>query len=310
MTFAALAARLMVYFSPEERSIPDDSNYPGRNAAVLGVINGALQELYGESGPWPRKRSSGTWLNAPESVSIAVTNGSTAAVIDSGDWKAWFAGCSIAISGSTIDNRIMNDTAAALALKFPHDGPTGTVTATVYHDSIVLPSDVAKVLEPVRIQGLRMSPMTNAGEGLTSRAVDDYSFRRKTLDVVQTPGRILTRLARPAGYYVDSWLASASANPRYRMLLSTAPAEAMFVEYEATLTAPIGTALNSDAIPVPLDYVDSLLFPLACQRLTGTAFFRNESAKDEIARSFQEAKALIKSLKPRTRTSTRVRPTH
>jgi hypothetical protein len=311
MTFLQLAPRLLTYFAPEEREIPDSSTYPGRNADVLGAINGALQELYGESGPWTRNRDAGTWLNAPAtSVPITVTNGSATASISSGAWKAWFAGCTIAIDGSTIDNRIMNADSSAIVLKFPHDGPTGTTTATIYHDSIAVPTDVAKVLEPVRIQGLRMSPMGNAGDGLTSRSVDDYSFRRKTLDVVQTPGRIATRLARPAGYYTDTWLPSASAMPQIRLYLSTAPAESMQVEYKAVLVAPLGAALNTDPIPVPLDYVESLLLPIARQRLTASDFFRSESAKPEIQRAFGVAMKLLETLKPRTRRSMRVRPTH
>jgi len=307
MTFSALAARLMIYFSPEERSIPDSGTYPGRNADVLGAINGALQELFGEGKPWIRKADLGAWLNAPTTITIAVTNGATAATITG--WQAWFAGCTIAIDGGTIDNRITN-ASSTVELKFPHDGPTGTVSATVYQDSLTIPDTVARVLEPVRVQGLRIHPMTNAGAGVTYRSSEDYGFRPTALNAAYIPGRMASRVARPTGYYVDTWMPSATATPLIRMALSTAPQEAMQVEYSATLKAPIGTALNSDVIPVPLDYVDSLLWPIARQRLTGSEFFRNESAKEEIGRAYKEAMSLLDSLKPRTRSGNTIRPTH
>lgn len=58
--------------------------------------------------------------------------------------------------------------------------------------------------------------------------------------------------------------------------------------------------LNStDLLPVPLQFIQSLYFPIARQRLSGCPFFRADGALlQETARAYQEALALLESLNP------------
>lgn len=130
MTINEAATRLLAYFSPEERSIPDSATYPGRNAAVIGALNGALQHLFAKGGPWLRKDERGALLNAPAEITLSVTHGSASATVSAG-WEDWMSGCSIVIDGHTADNQIrsLSNSGRASATINP-DGTNNTMILT------------------------------------------------------------------------------------------------------------------------------------------------------------------------------------
>lgn len=100
---------LFTYFSPEERSIPDNATYPGRNAAVRKAMNDALQDLLSKGKPWCRSEERGTLINAPVNLSVKVTQGSPVAEIPESEWRSWFRGCTLAIEGVSHDNQVKSD---------------------------------------------------------------------------------------------------------------------------------------------------------------------------------------------------------
>lgn len=100
---------LLTYFSPEERSIPDNATYPGRNAAVRKAMNDALQDLFSKGKPWCRSEERGTLINAPVNLSVKVTQGSPVAEIPESEWRSWFRGCTLAIEGVSHDNQVKSD---------------------------------------------------------------------------------------------------------------------------------------------------------------------------------------------------------
>ncbi|MEY4952587.1 MAG: hypothetical protein RL299_1011, partial [Pseudomonadota bacterium] len=132
MTIHDLAKKLLTHFSPEERSIPDNPLYPGRNDAVKDAINAALQELFGEAGPWVRKAPQGAYVHGPTSVTIAVTEGSAAGIIPSNEWQDWFAGCAIVINGASVDNRILTAQTAGNFSASVTINPTGDDNTIVF----------------------------------------------------------------------------------------------------------------------------------------------------------------------------------
>jgi len=306
MTVHEIASLLLLHFAPEERSIPDAQDYPGRNAAVLQSINGALQELFGEASPWVRHDEFGVVLHAPTSVSIAVMNGSTAAEISADDWQEWFAGCTLVIEGATIDNQIRN-ASRQVRLKYPHDGSTGTVLATVYHDSVTLDPGVQKLVEPVRVAGRQIHPVPSVSTLGRTPAAEDFGFRPQSA----TPpvARVSQTAGTPSAYAVETWIPDVKSSPAPRMQLWPAPAAQVFIDYRAMLAAPVlNSIVSSDTLPIPLQYVDSIFLPLARKRLTACPFFRDISGADEIARASSEAKSLLNSLNPRTRSGARIVP--
>jgi hypothetical protein len=307
MTIAAIAAQLLTYFSPEERNVPDSATYPGRNAAVALAMNGALQELYGNASPWVRFDDRGVLINAPTTVTLAVTQGSTAATVTG--WADWMAGCSIIISGSAIDNRIRNDSANAV-LKYPCDVATGNVSATVYHDCITLDTDLMEVVKPVRLDRMPLSPIVSGDAPVfTSEASEeDYGFHRRTVPTV-APARVVDVLGTPLGYAVETWSKDAASAPRTRLLLKPAPAGQHHLDYKAMLAPPVViTDLAATAfLPVPLQWIQSIFFPMARQRLSGSPFYRPDAAQvEEIARAHGEALRLLDSLNPRKNAGTKL----
>lgn len=308
MTIAALASQLLTYFSPEERSVPDSVTYPGRNAAVAMAMNGALQELFGNASPWVRFDDRGALIENPTPVTLAVTRGSSAATVTG--WADWMAGCSIIISGSAIDNRIRNDAANAV-LKYPCDVPSGSVSATVYHDCITLPADVMEAVKPVRFNRIPLSPIVSSDAPLFTgeASEEDYGFHRRTTPAVM-PARLVDVIGSPLGYAIETWSKDAESSPRTRMFLKPAPATGGHLDYKAMLAPPvvISDLAATTVLPIPLQWVQSLFFPIARQRLSGCPFYRPDAAQaEEIARAYREAITLLESLNPRKTGGTKLR---
>lgn len=308
MNVAAVATQLLTYFSPEERSVPDSVNYPGRNAAVALAMNGALQELFGEASPWVRYDERGMLLNAPTPVTISVTQGSTDATISAG-WQSWMAGCSIVIANSAFDNAIRNDS-SSVVLKIPHDGPTGSVSAMVYHDALTLPADVMRVHGPVQAFNRTIGPLVSGEFPFVGRGEEDFGFHRRLADPPD-PLRVAERAAQPLGYAIETWSKDAVTAPRIRMLLQPSPDRAGMLTYRAMLAPPlvVSDLTSTVAIPVPLGFVQSVFFPVALQRLSASSFFRSDGAgmSAEIERAYQAAMGLLKKTNPRTSAGTSLR---
>jgi hypothetical protein len=307
MTIADIAARLLTHFTPEERSIPDSATYPGRNAAILGAINGALQEMFDSSSLWIRQAKRGAILQAPATVNIALTNGSTAGVIDNADWKDWFAGCTLIVSGSGYDNRITN-AERNVVLMLPHEGATGTVPCTIYHDSISLGTDVLGVLSPVRIDRRDIFPSETL-DAFTSRSSEkDFGFSRQYSGNRIAPQASSTA-GRPLTYDVVSWSPSSTTAPASRLRLYPAPDKAYSLDYEAKLLPPAITNIAStDTLPVPHQWIDSIFLPIAEKRLSASPFWAGLLGRDALAANYSQALELLRSASPRKQRGITLRP--
>ena len=298
MTINAIAARLLTHFSPEEREIPDSVIYPGRNAAILGAINGAMQEMFDSSSLWIRQAKRGSILKAPATVNIALTNGSTAGVIDLADWQDWFAGCTLIVSGSSYDNRITN-AERNVVLMLPHEGATGTVPCTIYHDSVSLATDVMGVLSPVRIDRRDIFPSETL-DAFTSRSSEkDFGFSRQYSGNRVAPQASSTA-GRPLTYDVVSWSPSSTTAPASRIRLYPAPDKAYSMDYEVKLLPPAVTSLTStDTLPVPHQWIDSIFLPIAEKRLSASPFWAGVIGRDALAANYTQALELLRSASPR-----------
>lgn len=295
MTIESLATQLFTDFSPEERNVPDVAPYHGRNAAVLSAINSAMQELFGEGSPWLRYDEKGVVVKPATVVTIAVTNGSDAATITG--WESWMAGCTLQIVGSSVDNQIRN-AANPVALKFPYDGTTGTKSATVYHNSITVPDTVLHVLDPVRFNSRKLTASVTSELPLGIRRDDDFGFDGR-FQSIPDPQRIDATLGTPVAYCVETWSPSDSSAPSARMRLLPATGEGGFLDYRVMLAPPTITDITSqDTLPVPQQFTQSILYPIARKHLSGCPFFRSSSAADEINRSYQEARRMLDKLSP------------
>jgi hypothetical protein len=299
MNVNALATQLLTLFSPEERSIPDHADYPGRNGAVLLAMNGALQEIFGKASPWVRYDERGAVLRAPVTdVEITVTNGGTAATISAGTWQDWFSGCQIRIDGAAVENRIRNNS-RAVSLKFPHDGPSGITTATVWHTSLDLGADVMEVTGGVLVNGREIFPVPSLRAGRAGE--EDFGFGGSRAEPVGTV------TGEACGYLLETWCPSANAAPALRLRLTAAPRVQSFLEYSALTVPLVVTDLASlDTLPIPLQFVQSIFYPVARQRLTACEFYRGGGNAEEIGRSYQAAMKALADLHPRKQSGIRL----
>lgn len=294
MTLAIAITRLLVYFSPEERSNPDSGTYPGRVATVIGAINGALQEYYGTGKSWKRRETRGAILNAPATVNVTVTHGDTAITFDA--WQDWFSGCTIAISGSTIDHTIDSEE----DLRVPFDGEDGTYSATVLHDSVDLAADVQSVLKPVRLaDGPPLYPVNTPEQLVLGRTRERDYGRHLHIPLIPASIRKSQSTGIPQFYYVDNYHADSYANPVWRLMLSPAPSKAMVVHYRARLSLPVFTDDEDDQeknLPVPNDHAESIILPIATMRLMAAPFYLHGPHDDEIRRQAALAKTELLAL--------------
>ena len=295
MTVNAAALRLLAYFSPEERSIPDSASYPGCNAAVAGAINGAFQRLFAGSGPWVRKDSRAALIYAPTAVTVAVTNGSTSATVTG--WASWMAGCLIVIDGDETENRIKNDSASAV-LKIPFGGTTGTKTATVYCDTVTVGEDVLEVHEPITFKGDRLTPLPSTGTPGSLVTVNDFGTPAFVNFAASNNG-LVASAGTPRFFSVDTWTKDSVTPSGQRISLSPVPDAAGVIEYETTLQAPCVSDLSrSTDLPIPLNLADSVFLPIATMMLFDSPFFRGVAVPQAITSKYQEALATIAKLNP------------
>lgn len=282
MNITAAAARLLSNFSPEERAIPDNPIYPGRNAAVQAALNSALQDLFAKGKPWVRTDKRGAVLNAPTTVTIAVTNGSTAGTITG--WASWMAGCSIVIDGAAVDNEIRNASASAV-LRYPYSGTTGTKTALVYHDSITMGDDVLELHGEIRVDNRTLHLMTGPAAFAAIGATEDFGFPQTIADA-----RIGVTAGLSIGYEVETWSPDGATAPVIRVRLYPAPAQAGFMSYSAMLVPPSVTDISSaGTLPIPYQFMESIFLPIATKKLRTCPFWRAATADQQIEDDYNNA---------------------
>ncbi len=296
MTVYEIAKRLLTNFSPEEREIPDNDNYPGRNAAVLEAINGALQELFGKGGPWVRDDDAGDSIYPPTAVTVAVTSGSKSATITG--WQSWMAGCTIAIDGAEVDNEIKNASATA-ALKYPYTGTTGTKAATVYHTSVTAADDVLEIVEPVRLDRRPLAPTASPYHQSVLTSYDDYgAFPGSQTPMIEVE-KVTASAGIPTSFYVHTWVPDADTPSRIRMKLTPAPASGGMLDYRVMLAPPVVTDLEAETtLPIPLGFTESIFMPIATMNLMGTSFFRSMGIPAAVQKKYDTALELLAGSNP------------
>lgn len=307
MTVNELALLLLADFSPEERAIPDAADYPGRNAWVKSSINGAIQEYWEKTGATTREDEVGGIIYAPTTVTIAVTEGSSDATIAT-EYAPWMAGCSIVIVGHDIDNQIRNaeTNGTGAVLKYPYGGTTGTVAALVYHDSLIIRNDVMQVLKPVRVDRQEIMPIANPGN-FGTRVYGDFGRNQHTY-LIPLNSRVADTVGTICGYKVETYSPTVTGEPLNRMKLAPAPAYAGIIDYMAKLKpAPIVSLASSSTLPIPNQFVESILFPMARKRLSTCPFFSNLGAVAGIESAYQTALIDAAAMIPQGDTDRRMR---
>lgn len=299
------AENLLTYFPPEEREVPDHENYPGRNAAVRKAMNEAFQDLFGKGKPWVREDDRGFVVNPPATVTIAVTNGSKAGTITG--WQSWMTGCTIVIAGAGVDNQIRN-AAAAVTLKFPYSGPTGSHSATVYHDSIDVGTDVLEITGEVKLDRVPLAPMSKDTPRLLGRSNEDFGYHRHGYSTPAAPD-VAATAGRPLGYSMETWSPDGTTAPVSRMRIYPAPASGGFLEFPVMLVPPrVDDISTDDTLPIPFQFIESIFQPIAVKKLRSCPFWRGIVAEADINEAYQNALALLDTGNPDKSNPVRLHP--
>lgn len=272
----------------------------GQRRSLISIITAALQVCYARA-PEAFAGQVGAIIAPPTTCTITAINGSPMVTITGYPYDA--RGRSLQVGGQYYQVAIT--AVGATELVEPWPGTTGNFPATIYGDAIEIVSTFHHLLGDVMVQG--SGPLFAAPDRMTflnirdGTTTGDYGMRGA---VARSPNSPNT----PEAYWVEeAYLATGTK--RYIRLAPFPRSSARMnytVEYKPR---EISVADLSDAtvvLPVPGDFVDSIFVPIVLQRWTGSPWFRNESAKSEIARQFKEALQLLAGWSPQDNREIRI----
>jgi hypothetical protein len=269
MKTIALASRLMRDL--KEKSLADLT--ADTRLELVDAINFAGQKLHSLAPPHSKQVIASFSSPAPQTVSLGVTQGSTEITGYNFPESDFYR--TIRIDGDAVDNQI-NGTNSLL---HPYIGATGTVSAIIYGDAILVPSTIEEIVSDLHIIDTR------------TRVTQDFSKTIGSLDYGrnQAPQK---RIGRP-----DRWWPEAKAenqNPPVPSIirLNTLPDVAYRIQADAT-KAPLRVTFldlldNESEVALRDEHIEAYLIPIARGHLTKSSMWANQEEKAE-ARSEQKA---------------------
>lgn len=306
ITVKQVAMQLLKYIgirqlAPEDQSSQLESVQPGDLDEVASAITGAMQEVFFSAPEEIREQRSGSALRAPLNTTATATQYSTTISALSG-YASWMNGCTIRLAGDDQDNELVN----ATTLATPYMGATGTgIQATIYNDCINLDPTVDHVKGPVELPN--QAPLYPANDRLNFLQwlgvplITDTSGRAYGSPFFYFYKRTVSR---PRAWFCEGYYDSAQGFYQKRLRIGPMPDTTYPVAYRVALSPPRYSAADIDngdhttdpgtLIPVPNSWVESILIPVAKQRFTCHPAFKNESAKQEIARQYKAALDIIR----------------
>jgi hypothetical protein len=271
---------------------------------VLGVMNSGLQEYFELSPTEVREDNLGAYLNAPTSVTLSVTNGSTTISSFTG-YASWMLGCTIRLFGDTQDNEVTSSTQLAR----PFMGSTSSsVAATVFGDAVQLDGTVGKVMDPVSVPNqIPLWPCTNrmdfcrmAGYPIVTNT-DGTAYGYPFFWLVQKS------ISRPLVWYLESaYLANQSYVPR-RIRVAPMPDQAYSLSYKAAMNALRLQPTDIDngdhvtdpgtLLPIVDTDVESILMRICAKGMTMLPTFKNAAAAQGIEDAYKRAVSTMQNIR-------------
>lgn len=238
---------------------------------IANDITATLQQVY-TSAPAIYKSRLSALLPGPKTITVSVTKGSTA--FTTGD--TYTVGSTIRITGDDVFNEIVDTE----TLMLPFKGPTGSVSATVWHDSIPLPVTVSRVSDSVMVNETPIMWMEDArGQFIAGRQ------RREA--------------GTPMVYWVESMFADQTPNLKIRVFPMPDRDVTFAAEVENLPPVIEPDDIGDDdedpdpgtTIPVQNQYTHSIVRPIFLVKWASGPWYRREA---DNLRSLKEdeAKAL------------------
>jgi hypothetical protein len=275
--------------------------------ALMNAANSAQQELF-ETNPALFKREVGATVLAPQTGTVAVTNGSTA--VSATSFTSPLHGNTLLIAGQSEYNAIRTE-GASTKLLFPYTGPTGTQTATLYGDAVLLDSAFSRPLGPVWLSDIRiLTPLA----GKAALLGYDPGQNLEHTDWGRVPAgyrrSVQPRtIAQPEAYFADVHLLESGASS-IRLFLTPLPDIAYSLRFDAGVRPLAVTVANfgsegtdparNFALPAGLD--ERFLLPLFLYHWSRSTFFKNADARARFREDRPALLAEIEAWKPQPQT--------
>jgi hypothetical protein len=287
MTVAELAQRLAFYTPRRALTGADLST----RQAIADAINAGVFEYLSIAPEYLRRTAVSHPVRAPETIEIAVTNGSQAVATDS--FQNDMIGCAIDITGDDT----LNEVSSRESLFRAYEGATGTVAATVYFDVIpFIDSRVVRLVSDPIIVG--------PSGGRLMR--DELSLRATGKDVpsylpwvpaswwfVQS-NNWTRRTGIPTRYCLEPGGVSSNDETGFKVRLDPMPERAMNIQFDIIYDA-VNIAFTdletTMRVPVPGQHVVPLVMPLCIAQLASTPFWSENALGEKGGREMAMAAA-------------------
>lgn len=273
MKAIAFANRLMRDL--KEKSINDLT--ADTRLELLDAINGGLQKMHAIAASESKTTTVSIALDAPATISIGVTNGSTTTTGTAFTSDQIYR--TVQVAGDSIENQITGTN----SLLHPYGGVTGTVAATIYCDCMAIPEPYSEIVGDPRVleDGFRLTNFKIERDWNTTRAI-----------------------RRPIFYWMEPNAANQNPPAPAVMRFDSLPDKLYRLECRATL-APARIAFTDllapdTDIPLRAEQVESYLLPIARGLLANSEMWRDESTKAGAESKANAALAAYELLTPRT----------
>jgi len=243
---------------------------------VMQAVNTALQKTYNYLPIYFKQMTVGFKLPAPVSVSCQVTNDSV--TLGNSPFTAAQLGCTVILDGDSAWNQV----AGLNSLLNPYNGTTGTVTGTLYGDvfsSSRYPLD--RIVGNPRFSDQSQLPI----------------MRREVWNITapyysQTPSTGL-----PRNWWPDPFGNSQGRAPTVFLRFFPLPDQAYIMDVSLAYW-PMRLTLddyqaNAD-IPVPEQFLETALLPLAIRALMSTPAYEKKGDEDDLRQQAVEAEIFLR----------------
>lgn len=280
----------------------------GQLRRIARDLTATMQFIYGKA-PALYKRREGYLVADPVTITVTVVNG--AKTLTTG--TTLIDGSTILIGGDTSVFNIVSVDGGVKTLTLPFKGLSGNYTAQVWNDSIPLQAYVDRVLGSVMLnEQFPLAKRVNRDDALTRQLMEpDYGRRLRTVSNRRQPGQ-------PDSYWVESHFktdgTAASHESRLRLHLYPIPSGTCDIGFDVRVRAPkftvsdLGTDATDSTVPmvVGADMVEAVVRPLFIERWSGSPWFRNKEALDQIKKDAEVAMDLLLSYRAQQPSNRRI----
>ena len=266
MTTAQLFSRLLAH-----ASVRDPARVPfDESIEIVGAINAALSEYFSLAPARFSEQTISVVLGAPATVSVAAVNGSTSVATFSESQR----GATVVIGDDAGQNEIVSTGAVLDA----YQGTSGTVSATVYGDAVVIGNATYK----------RVTSHPRLNDGTELR--EDRNIGRGQLTGLRNTGK-------PTRYCVEMSGTAGGGRDVAILRVDPMPSRSYICRMDVSmipLLVEVGDLSTPITVPVSHD-MENHLIALCRWHLKGNAIFPSKADTDEKA---DAARSAVLALSP------------